>query len=81
MSNQCCKSGYRSEPLESDQESDPDLGRLGQMHPVLKISFNPTAPALDSELGWSRKWIFLLTRKSTFFRKCFYLRVIMRNYA
>jgi hypothetical protein len=33
------------------------------------------------EVGWSRKWIFLLTRKSKFFRKYFYLRVITRNYA
>jgi hypothetical protein len=33
-----------------------------------------------SKLGWSHNWIFLFTRKSTFFRKYFYLRVIMRNY-
>jgi hypothetical protein len=33
------------------------------------------------ERGWSRKWIFLLTRKSTFLHKYFYLRVITRNYA
>jgi hypothetical protein len=32
-------------------------------------------------LGWSRKWIFLLTRKSTFFRKYFYLRVITHKYS
>jgi hypothetical protein len=35
----------------------------------------------DQQLGWSRKWIFLLTRKSTFFRKYFYFRVIMRKYS
>jgi hypothetical protein len=33
------------------------------------------------QFGWSRKWIFLLTRKSTFFRKYFYLRVITRKYS
>jgi hypothetical protein len=32
-------------------------------------------------LGWSRKWFFLLTRKSTFFRKYVYLRVITRKYS
>jgi hypothetical protein len=33
-------------------------------------------------LGWSRKWIFFLfTRKSTFFRKYFYLHVITRKYS
>jgi hypothetical protein len=37
--------------------------------------------SVGSMIGWSRKWIFLLTRKSTFFRKYFYLRVITRNYA
>jgi hypothetical protein len=33
------------------------------------------------QLGWSRKWISLLTRKPTFFRKYFYLRVITRKYS
>jgi hypothetical protein len=46
---------------------------------ILRPPVGNVSQTIVIRLGWSRKWICLLTRKSKFFRKYFYLRV--RNYA